>query len=98
MASVLDNTHERHGSAYVHGLRLAISDHDPGDEDRRGSVACCCEPWCGLPPCIDCNEDHCGHPDGRCRDCWQDEFWKHAVITERSIAAAVDLLRGARRC
>lgn len=48
-------------------MMLAIQDHDPGDEDRRGSVACFCEPWCGLPICA-CGEDH-GGIRGRCRDC-----------------------------
>ncbi len=45
----------------------AIEDHDTGDEDRSGSVACWCVPWCGLPICA-CGEDH-GGILGRCRDC-----------------------------
>lgn len=44
-------------------------DHDAGDEDRRGSVACTCEPWCGFAVCS-CGEDHASSDDGkRCRDC-----------------------------
>ena len=37
------------------------------------SQACSCKPWCGLPPCRECNDDH-GGIDGLCRDCWQE--WK----------------------
>lgn len=35
--------------------------------------ACSCRPFCGLPPCTACGEDHGGHDHGNgahlCRDC-----------------------------
>lgn len=38
---------------------------------------CDCDPWCGLPPCDECGEDHGGNElNGRhlCRDCEIEEL------------------------
>lgn len=59
---------DRAGCPTAYEYRYVVrEDHDGGDEDRRGSVACTCEPWCGAAVC-DCGEDHVSR-DGRCRDC-----------------------------
>lgn len=75
---------------YVPGLRAAVIDHDSGDEDRNGSVQCYCNPWCGLPICDGCTEDHGGHLDDGyhlCRDCDLD------YISTRMTCSACDKWR-----